>query len=67
MTDADGEEVLLFTLKQLAREKLLSEEHHLKLSDALLEEEFNSSQLVDAIKTQRLVKVLNSYLEYQPT
>ena len=39
MADTDGEEVLSFTLKQLASKELLSEEHHLKLADALLEEE----------------------------
>ena len=38
MADTNGEEALSFTLKQLAREELLSEEHHLKLADALLEE-----------------------------
>ena len=48
MADADGEEA--FTLKQLAREELLSEEQHLKLADALLEEEFNYLRLVDVIK-----------------
>ena len=42
MADADDEEALSFTLKQLAREELLSVEQHLKLADALLEEEFNS-------------------------
>ena len=48
MADTDGEEV--FTLKHLVPEELLSEEQHLKLADALLEEEFNSSRLVDVIK-----------------
>ena len=41
-------------LKQLAREELLSEEQHLKLADALLEEEFNSSRLVDVIKDTKM-------------
>ena len=53
MADTDGEEA--FTLKQLAREELLSEEQHLKLADALLEEEFNSSRLVDIIKDTKIV------------
>ena len=48
LTRMDGEEV--FTLKHLVPEELLSEEQHLKLADALLEEEFNSSRLVDVIK-----------------
>ena len=50
MANTDGEEA--FTLKQLGREReeLLSEEQHLKLADALLEEEFNSSRLVYFIK-----------------
>ena len=59
MADVDGEEA--FTFKQLAREELLLEQRHLKFADALLEEEFNSSGLVDVIKDK--VKVLNSYLE----
>ena len=52
MADADGEEA--FTLKQLAREGLLSEEPHLKLDDVLLEEEFNSSRLVEVIKDTKI-------------
>ena len=50
MADADGEEA--FTLKQLAREELLSEEQHLKLAE--------DSQWTLS-KTRRLVKVLNSF------
>ena len=41
MADADGEEALSFTIKQLACKELLSEEQHLKLAYALLEEEFS--------------------------
>ena len=52
MGDADGEEA--FTLKQFAHEKLLSEEQHLKLADALQEEEFNSSRLVGVIKDTKI-------------
>ena len=52
MADADGEEA--FTLKQLARKEVLSEEQHLKLADALLEEEFNSSRLLDIIKDMKI-------------
>ena len=57
MADADGEEALSFTLKQLAREELLSEEHYLILVDALLEE-FNYSRLVDVIKGTKIVQGL---------
>ena len=52
MTDADGEEA--FTLKQLACKELISEEQHLKIAGALLEEEFNSSRLVDVIKDTKI-------------
>ena len=52
MADADGEEAS--TLKTLPREELLSEEQHLKLADALLIEEFNSSPLVDVIKDTKI-------------
>ena len=61
MADAYGEEAISFTLIQLSHEELLSEEQHLKIADALLEEELNSSWSVDVIKHK--VKVLNSYLE----
>ena len=61
MADADGEET--FTLKQLAREDLLSEEQHLKLADARLEEEFNSSRLMDVMKDIKIAQAFNSYLE----
>ena len=54
MADADGEGALSFTLKRLACEELLSEEQHLKLAGALLEEEFNSSRLVDVIKDTKI-------------
>ena len=48
--DADGEEHLSFTLKQLALEELLSEEQYLELDKALLEVELSSSRIVDVIK-----------------
>ena len=38
----------------LVREEFLSEEEHLKLADALLEEEFNSSRLVRLIKDTKI-------------
>ena len=60
MDDADGEES--FTLKQLAREEQISEEQRLKLSDALLEEEFNSSLLVGVIKDTKIVQGLKFLL-----
>ena len=50
MADADGEEAIT----QFAREELLSEEQHLKLADALPEEEFNSKRLVDVIKDTKI-------------
>ena len=52
MADAGGEED--FALKQLVLEELLSEEEHLKLADALPEEEINSSPLVDVIKDMKI-------------
>ena len=52
MADAAGEDA--FTITQLASEELLSEEQHLKLADALLEEEFNSERLVDVIKDTKI-------------
>ena len=49
-----SEEALSVNFKQFVREELLSEEQHLKLADALLEEEFNSSRLVDVIKETKI-------------
>ena len=50
LTDAEGEKHLSFTLKQLALEELLSEEQHLELDKTLLEDELESSRIVDIIK-----------------
>ena len=50
LADAEGDEHLSFTLKQLALEELLSEEQHLELDKALLEDELDSSRIVDIIK-----------------
>ena len=50
LADAEGSEHLSFTLEQLAREELLSEEHHLELDKVLLEDELDPSRIVDLIK-----------------
>ena len=49
-----GEEHLTFTLKQLALEELLSEEQHLELNKALLEDELHPSRIVDIIKGRKV-------------
>ena len=50
LADAEGEEHLSFTLKQVALEELLSEEQHLELDKVLLGDELDSSRIVDVIK-----------------
>ena len=49
LADAESEEHLSFTLKQLALEELLSEEQYLEVDKALLEDELDSSRIFDAI------------------
>ena len=50
LADAEGQARLSFALKQLALEELLSEERYLKLDKALLEDELDSSLIVNVIK-----------------
>ena len=50
MAGADGEDHLYFRLKQLAHDGLHSEEQYLELNKALLEDELDSSRIVDVIK-----------------
>ena len=62
LADAEGEEQLSFTLKQLAGEELLSEEQHLELTKALLlNHDLDSSRVV--IKIPKLDRALNYYHE----
>ena len=46
LADAEGEEHLSFTLEQLAREELLSEEQHLELAEALQNDDLYSSSKI---------------------
>ena len=46
LADAEGDEQLSFTLEQLAREELLSEEQHLELAEALHNDDLYSSQVI---------------------
>ena len=50
LADGEGAEHFSFTLEQLAREELLSEEQYLELDKALLEDELDYSRIVDVIK-----------------
>ena len=54
LTDAESKEHLSFTLKQLALEESLSEEQYQNLDKALLEDELDSSHIVDVIKGTKL-------------
>ena len=49
LADVEGEKHLSFTLKQSALEGPLSEEQHLELDKALLEDELDFSRIVDVI------------------
>ena len=62
LADVQCAEGLSLTLKELAREELLSEEQHLKLGKALLEEELNTSRLVAVIKDTKI----GQGLKFQP-
>ena len=50
----EGEEQLSFTLKQLALEELLSEEQHLELAKALLNDDLDSSRVAQVIKNTKV-------------
>ena len=50
LADAEGDEHLPFTIKQLALEELLSEGQYLELNKTVLEDELDSSRIVDVIK-----------------
>ena len=51
---AEGEEQLSFTLKQFALEELLSEEQHLELAKALLNNHLYSSRVAEIIKNTKV-------------
>ena len=55
----EGEEHLSFMIKQLACEELLSDEHHLELDKALIEDELDSSHILEVIKGTKVRPGLN--------
>ena len=62
LADAEGEEQLSFTLKQLTLEELLSEEQHLEFATPLQNDDLDSSRVAEFIKNT-LDRDLNFYLE----
>ena len=59
LSDEEGEEHLSFTLKQLALEELLSEEQHLEHDKVLVEDELDSSRILNVIKGTKVGQGLN--------
>ena len=57
LADANGEQ-LSFTLEQLAREELLSEEQHLELAEALQNDDLYSSRVIKNTKVRQGLKFL---------
>ena len=51
MADAQGEKEIMFTLKQLVREELLSEEQYFRLAQI---DDLTSSRLIDIIKDTKI-------------
>ena len=56
--DAEGEEQLSFTLKQLTLEELLLEEQHLESANMLQNDNLDSSRVVEVIKNRDLISYL---------